>query len=463
MTVVAGLTVNGPGTGIDVQGLVKSLVGAQTAPKQAQIDSQTKTSTAQLTSIGKIQAALDAFRGALDTMTKTVNFSGLSSTLSNDKLATVTLGPGAAAGNFTLGVTQLATASKVSTAVIPGGPTAVVNSGVSATVFTVSQSGKNYSVSVPPGGTLQQVRDSLNSQYGNVGLSANILTDSNGSRLVVTSSTTGVGSDITFKGSSGLDTGATVVGSAPQNAIYNLDGSPQESTSNVLPNAISGVSITLTGVSAATDGPNGASTIKVSANSATLKSAVKGFTDTYSALVKAVNAETQVTTNADGTVTPGPLTGDSSVRSMMASIRNVMNSVTGSGSFSSLAQFGVTTDQTAGTLSVSDVAFDKAALTNGSDINSIFTGPTGLLASLTNATANFALSKTGVFAEKSSTLQDNLRDLTDQQTALNTRSDALTASLTVKYNAMDSLVAQLKAQGDSVMTTLNSLNNPKTT
>ncbi|WP_304643049.1 flagellar filament capping protein FliD [Pseudomonas sp.] len=459
MTVVAGLTVNGPGTGIDVQGLVKSLVGAQTAPKQAQIDSQTKTSTAQLTSIGKIQAALDAFRGALDTMTKTVNFSGLSSTLSNDKLATVTLGPGAAAGNFTLGVTQLATASKVSTAVIPGGPTAVVNSGVSATVFTVSQSGKNYSVSVPPGGTLQQVRDSLNSQYGNAGLSANILTDSNGSRLVVTSSTTGVGSDIDFKGSSGLDTGATVVGSAPQNAIYNLDGSPQESKSNTLPDAISGVSITLTGVSG-TDAP---STIKVSANSATLKSAVKGFTDTYSALVKAVNAETQVTTNADGSVTPGPLTGDSSVRSMMASIRNVMNSVTGSGSFSSLAQFGVTTDQTAGTLSVSDVAFDKAALTNGSDINSIFTGPNGLLASLTNATANFALSKTGVFAEKSSTLQDNLKDLTNQQTALNTRSDALTASLTLKYNAMDSLVAQLKAQGDSVMTTLNSLNNPKST
>ena len=459
MTVVAGLTVNGPGTGIDVQGLVKSLVGSQTAPKQAQIDSQTKTSTAQLTSIGKIQAALDAFRGALDTMTKTVNFSGLSSTLSNDKLATVTLGPGAAAGNFTLGVTQLATASKVSTAVIPGGPTAVVNSGVSATVFTVSQSGKNYSVSVPPGGTLQQVRDSLNSQYGNAGLSANILTDSNGSRLVVTSSTTGVGSDITFKGSSGLDTGATVVGSAPQNAIYNLDGSPQESKSNTLPDAISGVSITLTGVSG-TDAP---STIKVSANSATLKSAVKGFTDTYSALVKAVNAETQVTTNADGSVTPGPLTGDSSVRSMMASIRNVMNSVTGSGSFSSLAQFGVTTDQTAGTLSVSDVAFDKAVLTNGSDINSIFTGPSGLLASLTNATANFALSKTGVFAEKSATLQDNLRDLTNQQTALNTRSDALTASLTLKYNAMDSLVAQLKAQGDSVMTTLNSLNNPKST
>ncbi|MGY2290218.1 flagellar filament capping protein FliD [Pseudomonas sp. SDO528_S397] len=458
MTVVSGLTVNGPGTGIDVQGLVKSLVGSQTAPKQAQIDSQTKTSTAQLTSIGKIQAALDAFRGALDNMTKTVNFSGLSSTISNDKLATVTLGPGAAAGNFTLSVQKLATASKVSTATIQGGAGAVINNTASATVFTMSQSGKDYSVSVPPGATLQQVRDSINSQYGNAGLSANIQTDSNGSRLVVTSSTTGKGTDITFKGNSGLEAGATVVDQPPQNAEYILDGSPQTSTSNTLANAISGVSISLTGVTAATDSP---ATIKVAANSATLKSAVKGFTDTYSALVKAVNAETQVTPNPDGSVSSSALTGDASVRTMMSSIRNVLNSVSGTGAFKSLAQFGVTTDQTAGTLSVNDAAFDKAALTNGSDINSIFTGANGLLAGLTNATANYALSKTGVFASKSQTLQDNLKDLTNQQSALDTRSAALTASLTLKYNAMDSLVAQLKASGDSVMTTLNALNNPK--
>ncbi|KAF1032494.1 MAG: B-type flagellar hook-associated protein 2 [Pseudomonas sp.] len=458
MTVVSGLTVNGPGTGIDVQGLVKSLVSSQTAPKQAQIDNQTKTSTAQLTSIGKIQAALDAFRGALDTMTKTVNFNGLTSSISSDKLATVTLGPGAAAGNFTLSVTSLATASKISTKSFSGGSAAVVNSGTTSTTFTVSQSGKDYSVSVPPGGTLQQVRDSINSQYGNSGLSANILTDSNGSRLVVTSSTTGTGTDITFKGNSGLDVGASVVGAPPTNAVYMLDGSPQTSTTNVLTNAISGVNITLTGVSATGDAP---AAIKVAPDNATLKSAVKGFTDTYSALIKAVNAETQVTTNADGTVTPAALTGDNTVRAMMASIQSIVNSVTGTGAYKSLAQFGVTTDQTSGTMSVTDVTFDKTVLTNGTDINSIFTGSNGLLAQLTSATDSYALSKTGVFASRSATLQANLKDLNNQQTALNTRSDALTASLTLKYNAMDALVAQLKASGDSVLTTLNSLNNPK--
>lgn len=237
-----------------------------------------------------------------------------------------------------------------------------------------------------------------------------------------------------------------------------LDGSPQTSTTNVLTNAISGVNITLTGVSATGDAP---AAIKVAPDNATLKSAVKGFTDTYSALIKAVNAETQVTTNADGTVTPAALTGDNTVRAMMASIQSIVNSVTGTGAYKSLAQFGVTTDQTSGTMSVTDVTFDKTVLTNGTDINSIFTGSNGLLAQLTSATDSYALSKTGVFASRSATLQANLKDLNNQQTALNTRSDALTASLTLKYNAMDALVAQLKASGDSVLTTLNSLNNPK--
>lgn len=460
MTVVAGLTVNGPGTGIDVQGLVKSLVGAQTAPKQAQINTQTKTTTTQLTSIGKIQAALDAFRGALTNMTQTVSFSGLSATMSDSKLAAVTLGPGAAAGSYKLSVTQLATSSKVSSAVITGGDSKVINAGTSATSLTISQSGKDYGVSVPPGATLAQVRDSINAQYASVGLSANILTDSNGSRLVVSSSTTGAGTDITLKGDSGLEAGATAVGSPPQNAKYTLDDTPQESTSNNLTNAISGVSINLLAASTDITAP---STITVAVNNATLKSAVKGFTDTYSALIKAVNTETQVTTNADGTVTPAGLTGDSTVRGMMKSIQSVMNSVTGTGAFKSLAQFGVTTDQTAGTLSVKDVTFDKAVLTNGSDLNSIFSGDNGLLSRLTSVTDGYAQTATGVFASRSTTLQDNLKDLSNQQDALNTRSDALTASLTVKYNAMDALVAQLKSQSDSVMTTLNSLNNPKTT
>jgi flagellar hook-associated protein 2 len=59
---MAGTTVSGIGSGIDTQAIVKSLVDAQKAPKQTQINTQTLKATTTLSSIGKIQAALDAFR-----------------------------------------------------------------------------------------------------------------------------------------------------------------------------------------------------------------------------------------------------------------------------------------------------------------------------------------------------------------------------------------------------------------
>jgi len=58
-------------------------------------------------------------------------------------------------------------------------------------------------------------------------------------------------------------------------------------------------------------------------------------------------------------------------------------------------------------------------------------------------------------------LSDSLTDLKKQQDTLDSRMSSLQLSLTAKYTAMDSLVAKLRAQSDSIMTTLNALNNPK--
>jgi flagellar hook-associated protein 2 len=459
---MAGTTVSGIGSNIDTQSIVKSLVDAERAPKQTQINNQTLKATTSLSSIGKIQAALDAFRSALDNMKTASSFSGLSGSSSDEKVATVTTGTGAAAGSFSLLVTKLATASKISTQVYAGGASTVVNAGSVPTTLSIKQGSDTFDVSIPAGATLQQVRDSINSQYANKGLSANILTDATGSRMVLTSTTTGVGSDLTLSGNSGLQTGVTVL-APPQNAEYVLDGVSMISKSNSIADAVSGITLKLTGVSPTPSGGGAAipATITVSASTTTLKSAVKGFVDTYNALIKASNAETQVTTNADGSVTSGALTGDASLRSLMSAVRTELNAMGGTGDLKSLAQFGVKTDQKTGLLSVDDKLFDAAALTNAADINGIFTGDTGLLARMKTATDSFALSKTGVFAARSATLTDSLNDLKKQQDSLDARMASLQTSLTAKYTAMDSLVAKLRAQSDSIMTTLNALNNPK--
>jgi flagellar hook-associated protein 2 len=460
------ITVSGPVTGINTESIVTALVNAEQAPKQSQINKQTQTSTAQLSSIGKIQAALDAFRGAMDNMAKDASIGGMTATASDASISTVTLGAGASTGTYSLIVSQLATASKVASQTYAGGASTVINSTGSATSLTLSQSGKNYSVNVPAGATLQQVRDSINSQYTSAGLSANILTDSTGSRLVMTSTNTGAGTDITIGGDSGLEVGTSVLGGAPQNAKYSIDGTAQESQSNNLTDAISGVSIKLTGVSAMpaggkTDAERVASTISVTRSTDTLKSSVKGFVDTYNALVTAMSTETAVTTNADGTTTGAALTGDATMRNLQSALRSQLNALSGSGTLKSLAQFGVNTDQKTGKLSIDDKMFSAAVLTNPTDIGGIFNGDNGLLARMKSATDSYALSNTGIFASRSTTLSSNLKDLQTQQDTLTARMAALKTSLTAKYTTMNNLVAQLTSQRTSVMTTLDSLNNAK--
>lgn len=465
---MAGSTVSGIGSNIDTQAIVKSLVDAEKVPKQTQINTASQKATTTLSSIGKIQAALDAFRGALDNMTASSSFTGLTGSSSDEKVATMTASNTASNGSFRLVVNQLAQASKLSTKNFPNGTSSVVNATDKPTTLTITQSGKGYDVNIPAGATLQQVRDSINTQFGTSGLSANIQTDSNGSRLILTSTTMGTGSDLTLSGNSGLDTGSTVV-DKPLDALYSIDGVNSVSKTNNIEGALSGVNIKLVSVSAlktagdtATNPERSATLITVSTNNAALKSGVKGFIDTYNALITAMNAETKVTTNLDGSTTPAALTGDSTMRSLQASIRNEFNALSGTGTLKSLAQFGVSTSSTTGLLTMDDKKWDAAVKTNAADINSMFTGPTGMLARMKGATDDFAKATTGILATRSTSLSDTLKDLSKQQDTLNERMDLLTKSLSDKYNAMDTLVAQLRQQSTSVMTTLNALNNVKT-
>lgn len=466
---MAGTTITGVGSGFDTQAIVKSLVDAERAPKQAQINLQSQKATTQLSSIGKIQAALDAFRGALTSMGTDSSFSGLTGTSSDEKVATMTANQGASNGSFSLIVNQLAQPSKLSTASFAGGQSTVVNSTDKATTLTITQSGKNFDLSVPAGATLQQVRDSINSTFGTSGLSANILTDSNGSRLILTSTNGGVGSDLTLSGNSGIDTGYKVV-DVPQNAKYVIDGVAAESKTNSISDAVSGVSIKLLTVSPTvlandpnkTNPDRTALTISVSTSTTALKSGVKGFVDTYNALLKAMNAETKVTKDAAGNSIAATLTGDATMRTLQSAIRNEFNALSGNGTLKSLAQFGVTTDQDTGALSIDAKRWDKAVLTNAADITSIFSGKTGLLARMTAATDAYAKPATGILATRTASLSESLKTLIKDQTSLDDRITTMQDSLTRKYTAMDTLVAQLRQQSSSILGTLSALSKSQT-
>jgi flagellar hook-associated protein 2 len=271
----------------------------------------------------------------------------------------------------------------------------------------------------------------------------------------MTSQTTGKGSDITVaSGTLGLGT-FTRVGELAQNAEYTIDGIAMESTSNKVTSAISGVNLELIA--------KGDSSIKVASNTDTLKTSVQSFVTAYNALIGSINSQTKVTaTGETATTTAGALTGDATMRQLVSTLRGELLNGSGSGALASLSQIGLNTDQKTGLLSLDNKKWDKAVATGGADVAGLFTGDKGLITRMTKATDSY-VGTTGVLASRTSSLDAKLTDLDTEQKALDRRIESLQLSLSAKYNAMDSLVAKLRASSSSIMTTLNSLNNPKTT
>ena len=450
---MASSTITGVGSGFDTIGIVTALVNAEKAPKQSQITKLQTSTTTQLSAVGTVKVALESYRTAIAKLNSASSFNGLAASSSDEKISKVTIDDKASSGKYALDVTQLATASKITSKVFEGS-SAVVNSSDKDATLTISQSDNDYNVTIPAGATMQQTRDAINTQLQSKGISANVLNDANGSRLVISSQTTGKGTDITISGDSELSTDYDV-GKPPVNAEYTIDGIAMESSSNKITSAISGVSLELIDTKA--------STITVASNTATLKTSVQSFVTAYNALLTTINTQTKVTATGDAaTTTSGALTGDASMRQLVNGIRNELLQNTGSSSVGNLSQMGISTDQKTGLLTLDDTKWNAAVATaNGpAEIAKVFTGDTGLVARMTKATASY-VGSSGLLASRASDLNTKLTDLTTQQADLDRRMDSLKSTLSAKYTAMDTLIAQMNASSSSIMTTLNSLNNPK--
>jgi len=396
------------------------------------------------------------------------SFDAFSAKSSGTSVASVTAGSGAVAGSYNLQVTSLATGSKVASASFSSGSSTTFASGGDLTIKIGDNT--SYNLSVKAGASLTDIRDAINAQLSSsAGISANIVTDSNGSRLVISSETTGAGTDVSVSGTgdlSALDinntfdengnriltkqsgTGAGYI-TLSANSSYTLDGMELSSSTNTI-TALSGLTIKLTG--------EGSSTLTVGPNTDGLKTSIESFVTAYNTLMTITNALTKVTATEDGSSTEaGAMVGDASVRSLLNSMRSALNDTSGaSGNLSILAQLGVTTNKD-GTLSVDDTKLTNSLEFNYSSVKEFFVGDNGLLNRLGNVTSAYTVSG-GLLDTRSQNIQSKLKDLTTQQEALDRRIESVTTALYTKYNNMDTLVAQLQATSESILSTLNALN-----
>lgn len=448
----------GIGSGLNISSIVEAQVNSDTAAKQAQITRQTTNNKAYISGVGALKSALADYQSSMAKLNSSTApaFNAYAATSANENVLKATASNTAVPGTYEVNVSQLATGSKVASRLYTtaeGGAATPIPKGD----LTIEQNGKTYTVSIGDGATLQSVRDSINDALAVNGISANIINEAGGSRLVLGSTTTGAGSDIkVIGGTTGIDidgtksmatNGSGYISGLAQDAKLTIDGLEVTSKSNTVKDAISGITLDLVAKSA-----DAATTTKVTvgANNDGLKASVQQFVDAYNTMVKAVNALTATSTDADGNTVLGSLTGDPTTRSLLADIRGELANIGSGDRLTTLSQLGINT-QKDGTLEFNSSKFTAAMNDKklGSEVQELFTGTNGVFERMNKAIEPYIKSD-GILTSRTNNLNSLQKRLDQQQEDLDRRVELLTASLTKKYIAMDTVVGKLKAQANSI-------------
>jgi flagellar hook-associated protein 2 len=291
----------------------------------------------------------------------------------------------------------------------------------------------------------------INSAPGNPGVSASIITTTGGSRLVLTGTTTGAANAITVTpsgGDGGLSTLAFTQTQAAQDASFSINGFPATSASNVVSNAITGVTLNLQQASAV-DTPT---TLTISPDTSSAQAAI----DTFVTAVNGVLSSIQTLTGYDpSTQTAGPLNGNATLEAFQNQLQSILGQVTGgSGGVKSLTDLGITAG-TDGSYATDDTKLGNALSASLASIGNLLGGANGIATQIDNLVDGYT-KPGGLLDTINQGLETSLSNVSTQQTALTAQLAAYSATLTAEYNAMDTAVALLK----QTQTYLNAEFNP---
>lgn len=441
----------GTGSGVDIQALVSGLVEASFANRNAQLTAKGETLTAQISKVAELKSAISDFANALTQLTNGVSLA-TQPTSSNTNILNVTRTPGADLSGLgaSVEVRQIAQAQVASTNAFSG-PDYWVGTGTLTLTFGTANVSNGAMTSFTAGpaspisisidsahGTLDGVAQAINA--ANTGVTASVLTDSSGSRLVVKGAT-GASQAFELKGSPQLreldigrgESGSTV-NAAAQDAIVALDGVETTFPTNSISTLVEGVRLDLVSAAVGTK-----VTIGARVPTAELSQSVTNFVDTYNEIYKIAKAAVDPVS--------GPLRGDPAAKDLLRKLKSLAMATllpdAPAGTPRTLADLGVAT-QRDGTLRVDSARLAKMMATAPEQVEAMFAAGAGLTTAL-DAIAAKALDKNhGLgssetnYAKAQDRLADDLDDMREATEKLRTR-------MTQQFAAMDAKVAAYKS------------------
>lgn len=365
----------GIGSGLDINGIISKIMAAEQRPLKV-LDSKEAKQQTQLTAFGTLKGALSAFQGSLTALANPAKFTGVTASIADTTLASVSATSTATAGSHAIEIQTLAQAQKLksanfaTTGTTVGSGTLTIQFGTySGGTFTLNPEKAAQSIAISSGNSsLAGIRDEINK--ANAGVSASIVNDGSGNRLVIASKDTGLSnalkitatdadgnntdnaglSQLVYDASTGGTSNLTQTAAA-SNATLVIDGITISKSSNKVTDAIEGVTLDLLKTNT-----GGTTTLNLARDAAGIQGAIASFVKAYNDLNKSI---TDLSKYNAATKQASILTGDSTVRSIQMQIRKALSDplTTAGGGLNQLSQVGISF-QVDGT-----VKFDSSKLT----------------------------------------------------------------------------------------------------
>lgn len=430
------ITSAGIGSGLDVSGIVSSLMSVERQPLNALTKQKTSYET-KVSAYGSMKSALSTFQTAISSLSDATKFNAQAVTSGDTKVFTATANGQATNGSYSVTVNQLAKAQKLmmagtaNTTDVVGTGTLTISFGkfteattapLAAASFTPNTAKTDITIDInSANNTLSGVRDAINASNSSV--SAAIVNDGTTNRLVITSKDTGEVNSLKISvadadGNSQDATGLSQLAYDPlaasgagknltqlqaaKNALFEVDGIAISKANNVVTDAIEGVTLNLLSV-------NTGSTLSldVATDKDKIKESVKSFVDAFNKLDDTLRNLTKYDSTGKSS---GVLLGDATARSVMTQVKAVMTkSLESTNSVNTLTQVGISFLNT-GKLALDETKLSKVLDTNFNDLAALFTASAKTSDALVSYSGSTSKTLSGTYAVNVSQLGSSTVD-----------------------------------------------------
>lgn len=445
---MASIAALGIGSGLDLNGLLNQLEAAERQRLQP-ISLQQKSFEARISAYGKLQSALTKFQDATSALNLTPTFKATKSSVNSDVL-TVAAASNTPTGTFDVNVTGLARSYSIATQGVTDSA-AQIGTGTGNVSFTLAN-GTTQSIDLADGATsLEDIRSAVNNAQTDV--QASIINDGSGSpyRLVFSSASTGTDSaiaDITFggafAGNVATDVSTEVTAS---NATLSVNGVAITSQTNVVENAIQGVTLSLA--------KEGQAQVSITRDAESISGNVNDFVESFNELQQLI---TDMTKYDEGSQVAGQLLGDSGVRTIESRLRNLLSETVAS-QFTKLGDIGISREL-GGKLKVDEEELANVVQNDLPMLQEFFAGTDTIegFADKTKTTLSNLLADEGPINSRIKGFESTLERLDDRYFQEEQRIASTVEIYRKQFAQMDSMIASMNSTSAYLQQQFASLN-----